>query len=246
MLRLLIVLLLIAPIAAHAQPTELGQRLSIDLGSDQVDITTGFHGSTLSVFGVRNSPGTVAIVVKGPERTMLVRRKNPVLGAWINTQSLRFRRVPSYYDYALSAGKGDIPPGVLKQNNIGLDSLYFDPDISRDEPDIVRKFQEALVRNKQAQGVFPAGAKPIKFLTSNFFRAEFYMPPNLPSGRYDVHAYLIEDGQVVEEQSKALRVAQVGFNARVNRLASQYAFLYGLLGLLIAAGAGWGVHFLRR
>lgn len=242
---LFIAALFLAPMA-FAQAPEFGQRLAMDLASDQVDITTGFHGGNVEVFGMRQGPGVVAVVVKGPERTMMVRRKTPVLGAWINTQYLKFRRVPSYYDYALSAGKADIPPSLLKDAKIGLDSLYFDPDISRDDPDLVRKFQEALVRNKQAQGIFPTGPKPIEFISDGFFRASFYMPPNLPSGTYEVHAYLIDGGQVIEEKTKTLLVAQVGFNARVNRLAENHGFFYAILGLFMAVGAGWGVHFLRR
>lgn len=221
--------------------------LAIDLASNHVDITTGFHGAQLVLFGVRKQPGTVAVVVKGPERTMLVRRKGKVLGAWINTRSLKFRRVPSYYDYALGAGGGHhVPSSVLREHGIGLDALEFEPDISRDDPEYVRKFQEALVRNKQAQGVYPVGAKPVKFLSPNFFRAEFYMPPNLPSGRYEVHTYLIDGGRVLESRITQLSVAQVGFNARVNRMASEHAFLYALLGLAIAVSAGWGINLLRR
>lgn len=234
------------PNALQAQEINI-PALSVDLADDHVDITTGFHGARLVLFGVRKQPGTVAVVVKGPERTMLVRRKGQVLGAWINTRSLKFRRVPSYYDYALSTSAGHhVPAAFLKEYGIGLDALEFEPDISRDDPEYVRKFQEALVRNKQAQGVYPTGPKPVKFLSPDFFRVEFYMPPNLPSGKYEVHTYLMDGAQVLESKTTHLSVAQVGFNARVNRMASENAFLYALLGLAIAVGAGWGINLLRR
>ncbi|MCD8497458.1 MAG: TIGR02186 family protein [Alphaproteobacteria bacterium] len=232
---------------AQGSGRDYGQSLAVDLASDHVDITTGFHGSRLVLFGVQKQPGTLAVVVKGPERTMLVRRKGQVLGAWINTRSVKFRRVPSYYDYAISGtGKNKLPTDLLREHGIGLDALYFDPDVSREDAAYIRDFQEALIRNKQAQGVYPVSAKPIKFISGDFFRAEFYMPPNLPSGRYEVHTYLIQDGDIIDDKITTLRVAQVGFNASVNRLASDHAFIYALLGLFIAVGAGWSINLLRR
>lgn len=240
---------LTAAFPAHAQEGGAAYEppLTVDLADDHVDITTGFHGSRLVLYGVHKRPGSVAVVVRGPERTMLVRRKGQVLGAWINTESLKFRRVPSYYDYALSTnGREKISLDLLKRLGIGLDALYFDPDTSREDADTIRDFQEALIRNKQVQGVYPVSPKPVKFLSGNFFKAEFYMPPNLPSGLYEVQTYLIGGGDIIETRTTHLNVAQVGFNANVNRMASHHSFFYALLGLLIAVGAGWGVNLLKR
>lgn len=243
--------LMCAAVPSLSRAAEAGgdyeQILNVDLASDHVDITTGFHGSRLVLYGERRHPGAIAVVIKGPERTMLVRRKGQVFGAWINTRSLKFRRVPSYYDYAISSGaEGPLSPELLKRYGIGLDALYFDPDTSTDDPKFIRNFQEALVRNKQMQQVYPVSPKPIKFLSKNFFKAEFYMPPNLPSGLYDVQTYLISGGAVLESRTTHLSVAQVGFNASVNSLAMHHSFLYALLGLFIAVGAGWGINLLRR
>ncbi|MCD8562769.1 MAG: TIGR02186 family protein [Alphaproteobacteria bacterium] len=248
---LLFALMLLFPFSAvHAQNTEgnaYEPPLAVDLASNHVDITTGFHGSRLVLYGVHKQPGAVAVVIKGPERTMLVRRKGQVLGAWVNTQSLKFRRVPSYYDYAISTNSRErTSPDLLKRYGIGLDALYFDPDTSREDQATIRDFQEALIRNKQIQGVYPVGPKSIKFLSGNFFKAEFYMPPNLPSGLYEVQTYLISGGDVVETRSTHLSVAQVGFNASVNNLASHHSFLYAFLALFIAVGAGWSINLLRR
>lgn len=248
-LSLLLLYMVSGPVRAQGHDDLQALPLSIDLASNHVDITTGFHGAPLVLFGVRKEPGIVAVVIKGPERTMLVRRKGEVFGAWINTQSLKFRRVPSYYDYAISApARRPVSADLLKRYGIGLDALYFDPDSSREDSRTIRDFQEALIRNKQIQGMYPVNAKPIKFLNDAFFKAEFYVPPNLPSGLYEIQTYLVSlDGKrVIETRTTHLSVAQVGFNASVNQLASRHAVLYALLGLMIAVGAGWGINLLRR
>ena len=83
--------------------------LSVDLAHNAIVITTGFDGDELIVYGASKVPGHVAVVVSGPEKTMVVRHKQQVLGAWINTDSLEFRRVPSFYSYALSGPEGGFP-----------------------------------------------------------------------------------------------------------------------------------------
>src|SRR5690606_4975942 len=105
--------------AASAAPLE------IDLASDHVDITTGFTGADVVVYGLKERPGgEVAITISGPERTMVVRRKAEVMGAYINRQSVEFRRVPSYYDYALTAPSPDLAEeALLDANVIGLRAL---------------------------------------------------------------------------------------------------------------------------
>ena len=80
----------------------------VDLASDHVDITTGFNGTTLSLFGVRHDAGEVAVVVRGPSRTMSVRRKESVLGAWMNRTFETYKDVPAYYNYAISAPLKDL------------------------------------------------------------------------------------------------------------------------------------------
>ncbi len=56
---------LVAPCFAQ----EPGQGLTVDLASDHVDITTGFNGTGLELFGVKPEGGDIAVVVSGPKRT---------------------------------------------------------------------------------------------------------------------------------------------------------------------------------
>ena len=73
---ILIAILLLVPGYALAQIT--GNDLTIDLAEKSVNITTGFTGASLSLFGVKEQTGDIAIVIQGPERRMVVRRKDQV------------------------------------------------------------------------------------------------------------------------------------------------------------------------
>lgn len=237
-------LLLFCALPAAAQ---MGNQLTVDLAEKSVNITTGFTGANLSLFGVKEQAGDIAIIIVGPERRMVVRRKDQVAGIWMNRESVSFYNVPVYYDLALSRAEREIASAeVLEMQGVGLDALNFEP-VGREDEEEVGRFKEALIRNKQIQGHFPLEPKNIVFLSNNFFRADFYMPANVPTGEYVIKTYLFRDGGVIGKQETKLRVGQVGFSARVYRFAHFQGLAYGLLSVLlaiVAGGSAW--YFLRK
>ena len=74
-----------------------------DLSSRLIAITTAFVGTQVLLYGaVQESATEIAVVIRGPARDTTVRRKTRVGPIWINTQSLTFRAVPSFYMVAAS------------------------------------------------------------------------------------------------------------------------------------------------
>lgn len=228
---------------SHAQ---MHQGIAVDLAEDHVDITTGFAGGRMTLFGVRNEPGDIAIVVRGPEADLVVRRKAQVLGIWMNRMSIAFQNSPVYYDYALSRAEREIAPGeVLERHEIGLTNMEF-RYTGREDADTVLRFREALIRDRQQQGHYPLEPKPVIFRDANFFRADFFVPPDVPTGIYTIYSYLFRDGQLISENRTNLRIAQVGFNARLFDFAHDNSLLYGLVAVLFAIVAGVSAYSLLR
>ena len=230
-----------------ASGTQAKNLLTIDTAERKINITTGFDGAEISVYGVTDMPGDIAVVVKGPEKTMIVRHKQPVFGTWINIGSVEFRRVPGFYDYALSRFEKDLnQEGLLDFHKIGFSGLDFYPENER-KPEVAQRYRDALLRNKQTEGLFPLDAKTIEFLNDHFFRANFILPANVPSGIYTIEVYFMKEGKLLEMDSKELRVGQVGFNARIYSFAHDKGLFYGLLAVFIAVFAGVsGYSLLRR
>lgn len=224
------------------------KNLTIDLASDHVDITTGFNGANLHLFGVKDRNGDVAVVIRGPNKKMTVRKKNRVLGIWMNTEYMDFEDVPAYYDFAISKqfGFNDEDEILLRDNGVGLSTLVFEPDDVVPDRERVRSFQEALIRNKQVQGLFPLEGKNVEFLSENFFRTTMYLPANVPTGDYVIETLLFSGGKVIGRSTTNLAVAPVGLNARIYEFATQKSFYYGLICVLIAVFAGWGINVIRN
>lgn len=245
MRALLMCVLLAVSSPAMAQKDDAA--ISIDPSSATIDITTGFDGARLTVYGVTREDGDIAVLVTGPKRTMVVRRKSNVGGAWVNASWIEFDQVPAFYDYALSRfAMEQEMTDLLYENGIGLNGLDFIGPVNAN-PQNTAQFREAMIRNKQEQGLFPLKARGLSFVEPDFFKAEFALPSNVPTGDYTVNAYLFRGGKVRAEDQTTFRVAQVGFSARIYRYAYRESLAYGLVAVAMAFFAGWAAFtFLRR
>ncbi len=240
----LLIMLFAAPALAETKA------MSIELADDRVDISTGFDGSNITLFGtIAADDADLIVTLKGPEHTMKVRRKGRVLGAWMNNRIIEFRRVPSYYDYATTMSEGEMATHspLLKDNEVGVDNLGFYPEDDKEEAETLGLFRDALIRNMQERGFYPLKAHEPEFVNTHFFKTKFDLPPGVPTGLYKVEAVLVKGGSVLAKESKTLHVGQVGFNARVYLFAQDHSFLYGLFAVVLALVCGWSAFtFLRR
>lgn len=247
-IHIMAVMVMVLSLFVMGAKAQAQENLTVDLASDHVDITTGFNGSNLILFGVKDMKGDIAIVLRGPERDMTVRKKNRFLGLWLNTEYMRFEDVPVFYDFAL--GKKTVTNreerAFLRENGIGLDALVFEPEGAVPDRERIRHFQEALVRNKQAQNLFPAQPKDITFLNNNFFKTTIYLPSNVPAGDYVIQTVLYRNNKVLDIAETKLRVAPVGLNAQVYDFAVNHSLVYGLICVCIALLAGWLINVIRN
>lgn len=246
MLRFGLIIAALVMLSSGAAQAQTQRLLMIDLAEKAVDITTGFDGSRLVVYGAKRAEGDIAVTVRGPAYTMVVRRKDRVLGLWMNSKAVSFEEVPAYYDMALSRREADIAPvDVLRRYDIGLDALRF--ETREDEnPDVSDTFREAMIRNRQAEGLFPLEPRPVVFMDEGFFRANFYLPANVPTGVYKVRAFLIRDGVVRDSQEAEIKVAQTGFSAEVYLFSLKQSLVYGILAVMTALFFGWGAYVILR
>jgi uncharacterized protein (TIGR02186 family) len=233
-----------APCFAQSSP------LKIDLAEDHIDISTGFNGTGVVLFGVKADPDAdIIVTLKGPEHTMALRRKGRVMGAWMNTKTVEFRRVVSYYDYASTLSdtylSGDLP--FLKDYEIGIDHLgFYDEDADEDE-EVVASFRDALISSMQKKGLYPLAMHSLRIIDRQFFKASFDLPPGVPTGLYRIEALVVKDNAVIAREFRNLQVGQVGFNARVYLFAQNYSFFYGIFAVVMALAIGASAFtFLRR
>ncbi|MDE1149005.1 MAG: TIGR02186 family protein [Azospirillaceae bacterium] len=215
------------------------QTLVADLSSHLIAITTGFTGTDVVLFGAIDQPGDVAVVIEGPETALAVRRKDRMAGIWMNNETLKFSHVPGFYEVAASKPLDTLlPPAVAQRHEIGLDHVRMLPRVDADAA-TVAEFRSALIRNKQREGLYGTEVGEVAFLGQRLFRTSIYFPANVPTGLYTVSVFLIRDQDVVGAQTTPLAVSKIGFSADIYDFAQRDGLVYGLLGVLLAVGAGW-------
>ena len=103
-MRRLALILAIVLLAGGARPAA-AERLVVSLSNHRVAVTSSFVGEDLVLFGTiePDQPRTalrpsynLVVTVTGPRETLRTRRKERVLGIWVNVDSREFVRVPSY------------------------------------------------------------------------------------------------------------------------------------------------------
>jgi len=234
-----LLLLLALPGAAPAR----AEPLIADLSESVVRITTGFTGTKVLLFGAKEGDGRIVVIVEGPRHALTVRRKDRIAGIWINRAEVRFRDVPSFYQ-VLSSDPLDqwLPLRTRNTYQIGVEYLKMQPEEEDVGPAEASKFRDALIRNMQRIGRYGVLDGKVTVLSGQLFRADLYLPANLPTGFYKIEVMLVKAGDVKSIQSTPLLVSKAGIGAEVYDMAYSYPAIYGILAIVIAVLAGLGAN----
>lgn len=211
--------------------------LIADMSDHLIAITTGFTGANVLLFGAVDEDSSIVVTIRGPEQSILVRRKSRIAGLWVNDNEIAFSRVPSFYALATTAPLENLVSDSLRERHqLGLDKLGIFPEneISSEVP----IFREALVRLQQQRGRYPTASAQITFLGNRLFRVNLHFSANLPTGQYLIEVFQIKDGEVKNAQTTPLIVSQVGTSAEIQRFAYRHSALYGLIAVAMAVIAG--------
>ncbi|ESZ26340.1 TIGR02186 family protein [Mesorhizobium sp. L2C084A000] len=240
--------LLAAAVPAKAQ-VPLTEGIQIGLSTDNVSITAGFSGADLTIFGSLENPDPlvarqgrydVIVVLEGPPKPVVVRRKDRVLGVWVNLDSETFENVPVSYSVATTRPLQDITePNSYKQLSLGASNLYMQPADAGDSPATIEEFTAALRERKSATGLYSENVGGVQFLSQNLFRATVRLAPNVPVGTHKARAFLFKSGLFIKESSAQLEIRKSGFEQSIFRVAHDYSFLYGVFSVSLAMITGW-------
>ncbi|MDP2409851.1 MAG: TIGR02186 family protein [Pseudolabrys sp.] len=250
MMRRLPFILAIVLTACAAAPAA-AERLVVSLSNHRVAITSNFDGENLVLFGTIEPTDSktklrqnydLVVTVTGPRHTLRTRRKERVLGIWVNVDAREFVRVPSYLAVLSNRPVSEIaPPDVLRLEQVGIDNFLLPQRIGPDLADTVPQdpFRTAFVRLESQQGLYQESGAGVTFLTPTVFRAAIQLPAAVPTGAYAIEVKLFADGALVTRTGSALEVVKAGFEQFIAEAARDHGFLYGLATALMALLTGW-------
>jgi uncharacterized protein (TIGR02186 family) len=243
----LFALLMLAVGLSMPAPTRAADSLIADLSKDSIEITTGFAGTDVLLFGAIEGEGDILVEVRGPASDMVVRRKDRTLGIWINRDQVGFSDVPSFYRVATSPGIFETAPNkaLIQQYGIGAANLVLAP-LGEVLGGRQASFRAGMIRNFEASGLYSEDIGGVDFLAPGLFSLKLHFPANVVTGTYAVQVYLLRDGLVVSKRNYSLVVRKIGIGAQVFDFAHEHPAAYGALAIAIALLAGWLAGFVFR
>lgn len=235
------------------------EKVEADVSTHNIEVTAGFTGSEIVVFGTvdhsrQPNPESgfydVAVVIQGAPVAVIARSKSSVGGLWVNTGSMLFDAVPSFYALSTTRPLEEIADAeTLKKNNIGFDYVRMRPRQGRVPnftPEDLKAYREAVVRLKQRDHLYPRQDFGVAFIGRSLFRTSIRLPANVPVGALQAHVFLFRDGAMISSFTAPVKLERRGMEAFVHDVAMNHSFFYGLATVLLAAGAGLAAATLFR
>jgi uncharacterized protein (TIGR02186 family) len=224
--------------------------------SDNDDIKIGFfyHGSTITISGELDSgkdgdqdPIDLVVKIASPDGHQAFRKKGKVGGLlWMTVGNLKFEHVPNLYLLRSTSKLEDVlDPEEMEKNEIGYPALRHRVEIAPvlNEEERTRWFNE-FVKFQENSNLYTSSVGGISTILQNgrlTYHIVTVWPYQATPGDYIATVYAIKNKKVAEKKETKIHVEQVGSVKTLAEMAKNNAAFYGLISILIALTAGFGV-----
>lgn len=225
-----------------------------DVSQRRVEIIYSFTGAELLAFGailyprgrIPDQPAEIAVVLRGPTQSILVREKQKIAGMWINADSARFRSAPTFYAVASSRPLSEmVDQRTASIFELGLRNLQLSP-AQIGTPGERERFETGLIDLRQRTGLFVEQSNTVEITDGVLYRARIPIPARVPVGRYTADTFLIQNGRVIAGASREVEIRKSGFERYVATAAEDSPFTYGLVAVVLSVALGWAAGAIFR
>ncbi len=252
-LAFLVLLLVAQPAVAQDQTT------SAWVQTRRVSLSLTFTGQSILFFG-RVLPGTdslVAVMVGPPADEVRLLENGRVGPFWLGVRQYKLTAVPAVYlvngsgplcgdgpscaDPMRPAGENGAPapPGFL----VGPEAIRARAHITALSGDLTPEEAERVLDGywqlQARRDLYTMRSYAIRIGRDGVFYHRFTLPTEAPEGRYRITTRFLAEGRLLGTAENDLFLRKTGFVAWLSPLAERQAFIYGLLTVVIALGAGW-------
>ncbi|MBT4922152.1 MAG: TIGR02186 family protein [Rickettsiales bacterium] len=209
------------------------------LSDDTININANFKGKNILLFGAKNEPGEIFIIVRGPEKSFITRKKEQIFGLWVARKYVEFRNLPNFYQIKSNSTIESIGnDNLLKNLEIGLQNLSYNYGGTA-SIDQTQDYRTALMESQYRNNLFTQDIGPITYLNNTFFKTEIFFPKTIHEGLYTIETYLIDQEDIKALQVHRVNARKVGFESFIHNLAHENEIIYGLLSVFLALFFGW-------
>jgi hypothetical protein len=239
-LKAAVLLGLISPLAAAG--------LGLKVTPQVVQMGAFYNGAKIQVEYLGEPDAKPVVVIRGSEVNEVFNVKGRVGPIWVNTGKVSISGVPSLYlSMSPQAVSEFLQPEAIDKYMLDLTALKkqikiepreMDRDTLRAEYLKLKSNEKSYRFISDAVKVGQAGQDGVPYVI------DLDWPRNAPPGEYEVVVYEFRNGSIARELHAPLKVDRIGFPAFMVSLAKNRAGLYGVLCVILAVLAGFGMDSL--
>ncbi len=226
-------------------------QLTATANHDHITVDFFYHGSSVSIRGISDPDTDLIIKLTSDEGRQKLRKRGKVGGfLWMNVGELEVEHLPTVYFLHSTKNVEDIlSRDEMNKYVIGYPALEDHVEMNvPDERDKNKWFNE-LVKFKESSRLYATTTGKIS-LTQKDGDQNYYIltewPYQAPPGNYTVAVYAVKDKKVIETATSHVKVEQVGMVKTFANMAKNNGAVYGIISILAALGAGFGVGLVFR
>jgi len=226
-------------------------QLTAKANHDHITVDFFYHGGTVSISGV-SDPGTDLIIkVASEDVHQSLRKKGKVGGLlWMTVGELDVDHAPNFYEIFSTKKLDDIVArDEMDKYGIGFSSMKQHAVLNVSAADEKSKWFDEFVKFKSDSKMYSTSSGNIT-LSEKDGKQNYYIltewPYQAPPGNYTVTVYAVKNGKVIETATSNVNVEQVGAVKALAAMAKNNGALYGIISVLAAIGAGFGVGLIFR
>lgn len=215
---------------------------------DIIRMGTFYGGARVRVEGVTGPDKKIIIVVQGGKTKEVFNTVGRVGPIWVNKGKVTISEVPSVL-LVFSTEPVSACLARVAIDKYGLDQPAIKKEVriesrSSDKDRIADDF----FLYKLKRGSYQLGEGEIRMGQSDeggrHYSLDFTLPKVAGPGQYEISVLECRGGEVVKNTDVPISVIEVGFPALITWLASTRPSSYGIISVLVAMIAGFGIDFI--
>ena len=226
--------------------------LTATANHDHINVDFFYHGSSVSVRGTADQGIDLVIKITSPEGHQELLKKGKLAGfLWMNVGKLTFEKTPKFYGIHSTKRLEDIlSRDEMDKYALGYPALERHVEISPvgsegEKSDWFNQF----VKFKESSKLYSVSSGKIN-MTAQGGKQNYYVLLDWPyqalPDHYTISVYAVKDKKVIETAETHVLVEQVGTVKSLAGMAKNNGSLYGIISILAALGAGFGVGMVFR
>ncbi len=253
-IRALSVLALVLAVISGAKTSAAtAPPVTLKLSPQTIEMGAFYNGARLRMEGTVPSGSKVMIVLRGVTKDEVFNKKGRVGPIWINVDKVHVDGPPSLF---LRFSSEDVHTFLDRQtiDAYALDELsirnrmHIRTEHGLSDPEALKRIGDDYLDLKKKDGSYRRIADRVHVTESGKgeerYSLEFGWPKLALPGAYQVEVYACRDCRIVGQSGSALQLVEVGFPAFMANAAKNHAYWYGILAVILAVIAGFGIDAL--